>query len=113
MLEISELGIVEMTRKRARQDLHSVFYASCPTCKGSGHVKSDATLAAEIFRKIQAQAADASGEEVLVRAHPTWPTAWRGRSARGWSGSGPSSAGRSPCRVVPSYHREEYDVTFR
>ena len=56
VLEISELGLVEMTRKRVRQSLQSLFCAPCPTCKGSGVVKSDATLAAEIFRKIQAGA---------------------------------------------------------
>ncbi len=55
VLEISELGLVEMTRKRVRQSLQSLFCAPCPTCKGSGVVKSDATLSAEIFRKIQAQ----------------------------------------------------------
>src|SRR5260370_1261151 len=54
VLEISELGLVEMTRKRVRQSLQSLFCAPCPTCKGSGVVQSDATLAAEIFRKIHA-----------------------------------------------------------
>ncbi len=44
VLEISELGLVEMTRKRVRQSLQSLFCAPCPTCKGSGVVKSDATL---------------------------------------------------------------------
>ena len=84
VLEISELGIVEMTRKRARQDLQSMFCAPCPTCKGSGHVRSDATLAAEIFRKIQAQAPDApAGGEVLVRAHPELRPSLRGGRARG------------------------------
>ena len=61
VLEISELGIVEMTRKRVRQSLQSLFCAPCPTCKGSGVVKSDATLAAEIFRRIQTSAQESSG----------------------------------------------------
>src|SRR5207244_1766069 len=43
VLQISELGLVEMTRKRVRQSLPSLFWAPCPTCKGSGAVKSDAT----------------------------------------------------------------------
>jgi ribonuclease G len=70
VLEISELGLVEMTRKRVRQDLRSLLTMQCPTCKGSGVTKSDQTLAAEIFRAVRAKCADEGGREVLVRVHP-------------------------------------------
>src|SRR2546428_6863447 len=73
VLEISELGLVEMTRKRVRQDLRALLSAPCPTCKGSGVTKSDATLATEIFRVVRAKvrsAADANGRDVVVRVHP-------------------------------------------
>jgi ribonuclease G len=73
VLEISELGLVEMTRKRVRQDLRALLSTLCPTCKGSGVTKADATLAAEIFRVIPAKVRaveDANGREVVVRVHP-------------------------------------------
>ena len=73
VLEISELGLVEMTRKRVRQDLRALLSTLCPTCKGSGVTKADATLAAEIFRAIPAKvraAEEANGREVVVRVHP-------------------------------------------
>jgi ribonuclease G len=73
VLEISELGLVEMTRKRVRQDLRSLLSVVCPTCKGSGITKSDATIAAEIFRAVQAKVAtagDANGRDVVIRVHP-------------------------------------------
>ena len=73
VLEISELGLVEMTRKRVRQDLRALLSAPCPTCKGSGVTKSDATLATEIFRVVRAKvrsAEDANGRDVVVRVHP-------------------------------------------
>src|SRR4029077_12441345 len=72
VLAISELGLVEMTRKRVRQDLRSLITESCPLCRGAGVVKSSATLAAEVFRVIQARAAEAAGREIFVRVHPAF-----------------------------------------
>jgi Ribonuclease G/E len=46
---------------------------SCPTCRGNGVIKSDATLAAEIFRAVQVKAAEigeSATREIVVRAHP-------------------------------------------
>jgi len=114
VLEISELGIVEMTRKRARQDLQSMFFAACPTCKGSGHVKSDAALTAEIFRKIQAQVSDAApGGEVLVRAHPEVAHRLEAEEREGVERLQAIIGRKIVPQGVPTYHREEYDVTFR
>jgi len=70
VLEISELGLVEMTRKRVRQDLRSLLTVRCPTCAGSGVTKSEVTIAGEIFRAIRAQRAESEGREIVVRAHP-------------------------------------------
>jgi ribonuclease G len=70
VLEISELGLVEMTRKRVRQDLRALLSASCPACKGSGVTKSDETLIAELFRTIGAKAQIAPGRDIIARVHP-------------------------------------------
>ena len=74
VLQISELGLVEMTRKRVRQDLRALLSVQCPTCRGSGVSKADATLAAEIYRAVQAKVAAApdaqEGREIVVRVHP-------------------------------------------
>jgi len=73
VLEISELGLVEMTRKRVRQDLRALLSVTCPTCRGSGVTKSNETLAAEVYRVIQAKAAAESQpghHEVVARVHP-------------------------------------------
>src|SRR4030095_10282043 len=70
VLEISELGLVEMTRKRVRQDLRALLSTVCPTCKGNGVTKADATLAAEIFRAIPAKVRgdeDARGRDVVAQ----------------------------------------------
>ena len=71
VLEISELGLVEMTRKRVRQSLQSLFCAPCPTCKGSGLVKSDADPGRrDLPQDPGAVPATAAGAEVVIRVHP-------------------------------------------
>ncbi len=86
VLEISELGLVEMTRKRVRQDLRALLTQHCPTCRGTGVVKSDETLAIEIYRAIQAKAAaeapPGEGREIVARIHPD-VAAWIEREGRG------------------------------
>jgi ribonuclease G len=73
-MPISELGLVEMTRKRVRQDLRALLTQHCPVCRGTGVVKSDETLATEIYRAVQAKAAaeapPGEGREIIARVHP-------------------------------------------
>jgi len=53
ILKISELGLVEMTRKRTRESLEQLLCSPCPHCEGRGHAKSAETIAYEILRKVQ------------------------------------------------------------
>jgi len=70
MLKMSPFCIVEMTRQRQRQSLRQSTYVECPSCRGSGHVKSNETLALQILREIKA-GADADGlDRAEVRVSP-------------------------------------------
>lgn len=53
ILRVSELGLVEMTRKRTRESLTKVLCQPCPHCEGKGFVKSPKTICHEIFREIE------------------------------------------------------------
>ncbi|MGH7385021.1 MAG: Rne/Rng family ribonuclease [Candidatus Rokuibacteriota bacterium] len=113
VLEISELGLVEMTRKRVRQSLQSLFGAPCPTCKGSGVVKSDATLSAEIFRKIQAQSGDAAGRDVVIRVHPEMAHHLESSQREGLERLQGLIGRKIVVQAVPSHHREQYELTVK
>jgi len=52
VLKISELGLVQMTRKRTRESLEELLTVQCPHCQGRRVVKSVPTLAAEMMRAI-------------------------------------------------------------
>jgi ribonuclease G len=53
ILQISEMGLVEMTRKRDRENLSRYLCDPCPYCDGSGQIKSASTVSYEAFREIR------------------------------------------------------------
>lgn len=69
--QVSELGLVEMTRKRTRESLEHLLCESCPTCQGRGYVKTAESVCYEIFREILRYArAYESQSGFTVVAHP-------------------------------------------
>jgi len=65
ILKISELGLVEMTRKRTHEDLVRYLTESCGYCDGRGYHKSKRTVCFEIFREIEKEALGASPNIVV------------------------------------------------
>ncbi|WP_439509633.1 ribonuclease G [Marinimicrobium koreense] len=65
---VSELGLVEMTRKRTRESLGQMLCEPCPLCSGRGLVKSAETVCYEIFREILREARAYDNDKFLVLA---------------------------------------------
>ncbi len=71
VLRISELGLVQMTRKRTRESLEQLLTSPCPHCGGAGRVRSVETLAFEALRRVQrAVAGESNSTRVALRVHP-------------------------------------------
>lgn len=66
----SQLGLVEMTRKRTRESLEHVLCDECPTCQGRGTVKSVETVCYEILREIVRINRTIDANRFLVYASP-------------------------------------------
>jgi ribonuclease G len=113
VLEISELGLVEMTRKRVRQSLHSLLMQSCPTCKGTGVVKSAPALTAEIYRKIQVATRDISGQEVLIRVNPDLAAYFQEQEAEGLEILQQRIQRKVTVQGVQGLHKDEYELITR
>ena len=113
VLEISELGLVEMTRKRVRQSLHSLLMQPCPTCKGSGVVKSAPALTAEIYRKIQVATRDISGQEVLIRVNPDLASYLQEEESEGLEVLQRRIQRKVSVQSVPGLHKDEYEIITR
>jgi ribonuclease G len=70
ILKISELGLVEMTRKRVRESLVRSLSHGCFYCDGTGALKSPTTLAHEIYRAMIREAPVMDDGGVVIQAHP-------------------------------------------
>ncbi|HLF09998.1 MAG TPA: ribonuclease G [Gammaproteobacteria bacterium] len=70
IMNVSPLGLVEMTRKRNRESLEHVLCQACPSCEGRGFVKTAETVCYEIFREILRQHRQFGFQELLVLARP-------------------------------------------
>ncbi len=70
IMNVSPLGLVEMTRKRNRESLEHVLCQACPTCNSRGFVKTPETICYEIFREIFRQHRQFEFQELLVLARP-------------------------------------------
>jgi ribonuclease G len=114
VLQISELGLVEMTRKRVRQDLRSMLTAHCPTCKGTGVIASDEALAAEVYRAVKAKAAGDTGTEVVVRVHPDLVSYLEGDGRDAIRALAAALETRITVQSAGAQaRREEFDITVR
>jgi ribonuclease G len=70
ILKISELGLIEMTRKRVRESIGRTLCEPCPYCEGKGYVKGHLTVIYEILRELQRELKDLPAGRVTLMAHP-------------------------------------------
>ena len=83
--DMTVLNLVEITRKKARQNLSAVLYAPCPVCQGSGRVQSQETVGLEIKRRLRTLLAKpCAPRSILIMVSP-WLAEWLGsRMIKQW-----------------------------
>lgn len=67
---MSDLGLIEMTRKRTRDTMVRALCEPCSHCEGKGFVKTHQTVAYEALREIEREGVDRESKKILVQAHP-------------------------------------------
>jgi ribonuclease G len=70
ILEVSELGLIQMTRKRVRESLERVLCEPCTYCDGKGFIKSPATVCYEIFMELRRIALAKKKFKIMITANP-------------------------------------------
>lgn len=107
---ISELGLIQMTRKRVRESLGRVLCEACPYCEGKAFVKSPRTLCYEIFRKIK-RLARRSGERIIVTAHPSVAELLSDEERQGLEDIESHYNVKVTVKGNSNLHQENYEVT--
>ncbi len=69
-LQVSDFGLVIITRKRVKQSLERVLTEPCPYCSGSGVIKSSSTICYEILSEVKKVSPDLNGHRLLLRVNP-------------------------------------------
>jgi ribonuclease G len=72
ILQISDFGLIEMTRQRSRGNLEKTLTRPCPDCEGTGRVKTDLSVAMDLRRELdRVLPLYGAGEVVRVRVRPS------------------------------------------
>jgi ribonuclease G len=69
-LQVSDFGLVIVTRKRVKQSLERQLTEPCPYCSGSGSIKSAFTICYEILTEMQKIGPELDGQGVILRVNP-------------------------------------------
>lgn len=80
ILGFTQLGLLEMTRKKARQNIHEILMRPCPTCDGRGKILTGETVSGRIEREIKEFATQSDVEAIVVEVHPQIANVLAGRS---------------------------------
>jgi Rne/Rng family ribonuclease len=69
-LQVSDFGLVIITRKRVKQSIERQLTDPCPYCSGSGSIKSASTICYEILTEMKKIGTELEGQGVILRVNP-------------------------------------------
>jgi ribonuclease G len=108
----TQLGLVEMTRKRTRESLAQVLCEPCPTCGGRGIVKTARTVAYEILRELLREARQFAAKEMRVLASPVVIDLFHDEESQSIAMLSDFVGRPISLQAEPSYTQEQYDIVL-
>jgi ribonuclease G len=108
---ISELGLIEMTRKRTRESLGRLLHEPCFYCDGTGHLQSKETISYEILREIRRRRQDLPGYTILVNCHPAVADWLTGSEKAALQDAESRYMRRIQINSRTEYHLEQFDLS--
>lgn len=111
--KISELGLVEMTRKRTRDGLTQMLSETCYFCNGKGHVKTPTTVAFEVFRELKRTIHHLDGRSIVLYVHPRVAKVLFKEARNRLDSMEKRLRKRINVETVDTYHVEKFEITSR
>jgi len=106
----TQLGLVEMTRKRTRESLAHILCEPCPTCAGKGEVKTARTVCYDILRELLREARQFNPREFRVLASQEVIDLFLEEESQNLAMLGDFIGKPISLQVETIYHQEQYDV---
>ena len=108
----TQLGLVELTRKRTRESLAHVLCEPCPTCGGRGVVKTAQTVAYEILRELLREARQFTAREMRILAAPQVIDLFHDEESQAVAMLSDFVGRPISLQAEPSYTQEQYDIVL-
>jgi ribonuclease G len=109
-LQVSDFGLVIITRKRVKQSLERVLTEPCPYCSGTGTIKSSATICYEILSEVRKISPDLNGHRLVLRVNPDIARALNEEESAVVKDLRQSSGKDITIRPDFQLHHEQFDV---
>jgi ribonuclease G len=111
ILKISELGLVEMTRKRTRESLVQQLCEPCSYCDGRGYVLSGESVGYKVLREIRKDLPRFCGREIAVAVSPEVAEVLLGPARKSLASLSADLGREIEVRARPGLHREQFEVS--
>lgn len=108
--KISQLGLVEMTRRRTRESLERLMCEPCFYCDGRGTLKSKQTIVYDIFRELLTRGKNLSEPNIVVHAHPEVVDLVYGEEQDNLAKVEEKLKKHIMVRPRGSFHQEQFDI---
>lgn len=109
---LSELGLIEMTRKRTRESLGRSLCDPCPYCEGRGFIKSATTVCFEIFREIKRIAHSSKEKKIMVSVNPEVADLLYDEQRQAVDDIEQEYRKKIIIKADPSLHQEQFDIVM-
>ena len=108
----TQLGLVEMTRKRTRESLEHVLCESCATCRGRGQIKTAQTVCYEILREILRESKQFNAREFRILASQSVIDLFLDEESQSLAQLGDFIGKPISLQVESIYTQEQYDIVL-
>jgi Rne/Rng family ribonuclease len=109
-VQVSEFGLIVVTRKRVKQSLERLLTEPCPYCSGTGIVKSTATICFDILTEMKKLSGELNGHGVLLRVNPDIGKALKEEEAAILRDIERAVGRKVTIKPDPALHHEQFDV---